>query len=106
MAMMRGEPYIYPTTHNGVSGYNIHTRTGTIFLSEMTVEEQAVMILGGLSQAEFDAAVDRALEKHGNNFGAHGLQTAIGLPTALDMLRDYAEKLKSQTAQAEEGEVR
>jgi hypothetical protein len=104
MAMMRGDPYIYPTDHNGVAGYVIHSHGESVFLSEETIEELAVLILGGLSQEEFDDAVSRALQKHGGNFGAQGLQTAVGLPTAMDALKAYAEKLKSQVAQTDEGE--
>lgn len=77
MAYMRGNPYIYASS----AGLEIHVGNQWCVLSMEDAEDLAVMIVGELIMEEqFDSVVDRAVSKHGGNFGCEVLTRYKGGP--------------------------
>lgn len=92
MALMRGNPYIYPTSRvltrgEEESGYAIHCGGDEYaFLETESAEEFAVMVVAKMDEAQKAAAMRRVVEKHGMNLGAVPLMKLLDLPNAMDWL--------------------
>lgn len=83
MSFMRGEWYIYPTD----GGVLINHHSGSVLMPLDVLQELAAMIWHNMEPEAQQAAVRRAAENHAGNFSADGVLRALGLPTAVDMVR-------------------
>lgn len=87
MAYMRGNPYIYPRDIQDVSGVQIETNTGSIFLRDEVMQDLAVMVLSRLSDDELADVVRRVAANYGGNIGADGVMERLGLPSVMDQVK-------------------
>ena len=85
MAYMRGAVYAWS------DGVNLHINDLAIPLE--TFAELAAMYYLRMPEAEREAAIHRAYENHGGNFGCEGVAKYLGKPSGYDMVVEALETL-------------
>lgn len=111
MAYMRGHFYIWEdgagiNIHHGYmcvddedcprdSDYDVPQR---VWLPNAIIEEFVAMKAHRMiEEGTWDAAVERATQKYaGGNFGADALASAVGVPSAMDLILARADQLREE----------